>query len=119
MAIKNINYTKLGQNVTSVCTFTAATTANDGVAIDFTEQDAKTVILAKNEHASAAQTFTVKMGDGVQGVVDYVSENIAAGEMVAINLESGRFKKLSGTNKGKVHIVPSSTDVKFAVVVMP
>lgn len=118
MAIKNIDFVKLGQNVASTLTLVGATVAADGVAIDFTEQDAKTVILVKND-GSAVGTFTVKQGDGIQGVADYVSGSIAAGATASINLESGRFKKLSGVNKGKVLVIPSSTDLKFAAVVMP
>lgn len=117
MAVKNIECNKLAQNTAAVIELVAATTANDGVAIDFTEQDSKTVILVKND-GSSEQTFTVKQGDGIQGVADYIG-TVGAGKTAVINLESGRFKKLYGENKGKVLIIPSSTDLKFAAAVMP
>lgn len=118
MAVKNIDSVKLDQNTKAVVTLTAATSQADGVAIDFTEVDERTVILVQNAGSSAA-SFKIEKGDGIQGVKDYESGNIAGGAIVVINCESGRFKKLYGEHKGKLRIIPSSTDLKFAAVVLP
>ena len=115
MAITNVERNKLPLNAWGTVTFIAATTAEDGVAIDFKGKDHKTVILAQNGGSGTA-TVTVKAGNGIQGVNDVAEYTIAAGSIAAIRLDSGEFKQVTGTNKGNVVIIPSSTDVKFAVV---
>ena len=115
MVLKDIGRNNLSLNAWGTVTFTAATTASDGVAIDYKGKDHKTVILAQNGGSGSA-TVTVKAGNGIQGVKDLAAYTIAAGSIVAIRLDSGEFKQVTGTNKGNVVIIPSSTDVKFAAV---
>ena len=99
-------------------------TANLTVALDGTagayyehkERDDKYVIIAQNT-AEAAGTLTIKKGNGIQGVADNVI-TIAAGKTVAINLESGCYKNVSGDNKGRV-IMTGAATIKVAVIKLP
>ena len=119
MAVTKITPVKLALNTFSpALTFTAPTSATDGFAVDFKEHDYKTVILAQNT-AAGAKTIKVLKGTGIQGVADTDAVSLAASAIVAINLESGAFKQLSGANKGCVVVIPESTDIKLAAVVTP
>lgn len=99
-------------------------TANLTVALDGTagayyehkERDDKYVIIAQNT-AETAGTLTIKKGNGIQGVADNVI-TIAAGKTVAINLESGCYKNVSGDNKGRV-IMTGAATIKVAVIKLP
>ena len=120
MAVTAISLVALGQNVMSdALTMTAATTAADGFTIDYTKDDDKILLVVRNDHASAAKTITIKKGNGLQGVADTAAYSLDAGEIKVINLESGKFKNVSGTNKGKVLAIPESTDIKIAAVLLP
>lgn len=119
MAITNIKPVKLGLNeMSAAMAFTAPAAAADGFAIDYLEQDTKILIIAKNG-GSAGQTITFRKGDGIQGVADSEAFALAAGEIKCIVLESGKFKKMTGENKGCVVGIPSSKDVAVAAVVLP
>jgi hypothetical protein len=61
---------------------------------------------------------SIKAGNGIQGVNDYV-ESVPASSTTAIVLESGRFKNVSGEDKGKVIIMGASADIKLAVIELP
>ena len=97
----------------------ALTTAIDGTAgayYEHKERDDKYLVIAQNT-ANAAGTLTIKKGNGIQGVADNVI-TIAAGKTVAINLESGCYKNVSGDNKGRV-IMTGAATIKVAVVKLP
>lgn len=120
MAIKAITpVKKMELNVLSdVITFTAATAVADGFAIPYKEQDTKIVLLVQNG-GSAAGTLTIKHGDNIMGVADTAEFKIGASEIRAIVLESMAFKNVTGTNKGNVVAIPSTTDIKIAAIVLP
>ena len=87
-------------------------TANTDKAIDWSENDQKMILVIS---ASSATTLTVKAGNGIQGVADLtltVPEGVSL-----VKLESGRFKNVSGTNKGKV-VVKSAGTPKVGVVAL-
>lgn len=89
-----------------------ALTANTDKAIDWSENDQKMILVIS---ASSATTLTVKAGNGIQGVADLtltVPEGVSL-----VKLESGRFKNVSGTNKGKV-VVKSAGTPKVGVVAL-
>lgn len=92
-----------------------ALTANTNKALEWSENDAKTVLVINNG-TSAASTLTVKAGNGIQGVCDLtlqVPEGISL-----VKLESGRFKNVSGDNKGKIVVVsPAALSVGVAALV--
>ncbi len=119
MAVINVNPTSVGQNENGgEVVLTAITAPADGAVIDFKGQDSKIVVLIKNAHASAAQTATIKQGNSIQGVAD-VTVTIPFGKTFAYSLESGKFKNVTGTNKGKVIITGSTTDIQIGAVLLP
>ena len=61
----------------------------------------------------------VKKGNGIQGVVDLATGDIAASAIVAMTLDSGAFKNVTGENKGCAVVVPDDVKLKAAVVVLP
>lgn len=81
-----------------------ALTASTAKAIDWSEKDEHTVLVI---NASAQTDLTVKAGNGIQGVTDLVL-TVPQGVSL-VKLESGRFKNVSGANKGKVIVVSSGT----------
>lgn len=90
-------------------------TANTEKALDFDGSDERIVVLVQNTATSAA-TITVKAGNGLQGVADLVL-NVPASAISLVKLDSGRFKNVSGANKGKI-VVVSATALKVATVAM-
>lgn len=90
-----------------------------GATFAFKERDDKYLLLIDNAHATVAKDVTIKAGNGIQGVNDLVLEKLGAGKFTAVTIESGRFKNVTGDNKGKVVIVGASTDIKVAVFRLP
>lgn len=83
-----------------------ALTANTEKAIEWSENDDK-MILVVNNSGSAATKLTVKAGNGIQGVCD-LSLDVPVGVSL-VKLESGRFKFVTGENKGKIVVVSTGT----------
>lgn len=81
-----------------------ALTASTAKAIDWSEKDEHTVLVI---NASAQTDLTVKAGNGIQGVTDLVL-TVPQGVSL-VKLESGRFKNVSGANKGKIIVVSTGT----------
>ena len=81
-----------------------ALTANTAKAIGWNEKDEHTVLVI---NAAAQTDLTVKAGNGIQGVTDLVL-TVPQGVSL-VKLESGRFKNVSGANKGKVIVVSTGT----------
>ena len=81
-----------------------ALTANTAKAITWNEKDEHTVLVI---NAAAQTDLTVKAGNGIQGVTDLVL-TVPRGVSL-VKLESGRFKNVSGANKGKVIVVSTGT----------
>ena len=81
-----------------------ALTANTAKAITWNEKDEHTVLVI---NAAAQTNLTVKAGNGIQGVTDLVL-TVPQGVSL-VKLESGKFKNVSGANKGKVIVVSTGT----------
>lgn len=62
---------------------------------------------------TSASTITVKAGNSIQGVSD-LSFSAPVGTSL-IKLESGRFKNVSGINKGKIVLSSSSANASWGV----
>lgn len=97
--------------------------ANGGLDIPMKEADEKCVILLKNASSNSEITFVVHAGNGIQGIND-ISVTVAIGGMVALNIDSGRFKNVSGSHKGCVYITSSvttstTTSALAAMLVLP
>ena len=121
MAITKITPVKMADvnEISAAVAFTAATAAADGFSIPMQEQDAKTVLLFQNTDTAAAHSAVVKKGNGIQGVVDLATGDIAASAIVALTVDSGAFKNVTGENKGCAVVVPDDVKLKAAVVVLP
>lgn len=89
----------------------------EGGEIVWDERDDQVVVLVENTHESEAATVVLKAGNGIQGVTDE-TVTLKSGEYTLIRLESGRFKNVSGSDKGKV-VLQGNTSVKVAVFVTP
>lgn len=118
MATVAITPVQMGLNESgATVTFTAITSTTDGALVDCSKVgDEKLIVLIKNNGA-AAQTATLKMGNGIQGVADATTASIAAGGVMALQIESGKFKQVTGTYKGKINIIGSTTDIQVAAIV--
>lgn len=81
-----------------------ALTANTEKAIKWDENDQKMILVVQ---ASSTTTLTVKAGNGIQGVADLVL-TVPVGVSL-VKLESGRFKFVSGDNKGNIVVKSAGT----------
>lgn len=97
---------------------TTAIDATDGAEIVWSERDDKYLVLIQNANASGAKNVTIKAGNGIQGVND-ITASIAASSYTFVALDSGRFKNVSGADKGKVIITGDSADIKIGVFKTP
>ena len=116
MAIVKITPSKIEKWNSSGAVAFKALDATDGAYYEHTARDDRNVILVQNS-ASSASNLTIKQGNAIQGVADEVI-SIPATSTVAIAIESGRFKNVSGANKGKVIFAGAAT-LSVAVVEMP
>ncbi len=91
-----------------------ALTANTEKAVPWEGADEKNILVVQNT-GSAATTLTIKAGNGIQGVADKTLA-VAVGVSL-VKLESGRFKNVSGTNKGKIVVMSAGTP-KVGVVAL-
>ena len=118
MAIVKVEPIKIEEwNTASGAIAFTAINASAGAYYEHNMKDERCIVLIQNAN-SAKQTLTIKQGNGLQGVVDEVIE-VPASSIVAIVLESGRFKNISGDNKGRVVMTGTSADLKVAVIKMP
>jgi len=118
MAVVNIVPVQLALNDGTLAPVqTALTSATDGALVPFVGADNKMLIAISNVNV-AAKTVTFKAGNGLQGVGD-LTVSIGASETKYFPLESGKFKNVSGTNKGKMLIVGETTDIKVGAILLP
>lgn len=88
-----------------------AATASTEKALAWEGNDDRLILVINNE--STQTTMVVKAGNGIQGVND---ETLTVGAGInLVKLDSGRFKNVTGTNKGKIVIKPSAA-LKVKVV---
>lgn len=123
MATTAITVEKLSRNTFDLdaLAMTAATAAADGFLVDVSGYpDHNIMLVFQNTNASATvRTATIKKGNALQGVSDLVSGDIAASKYGAVVVESGRFVNVSGTNKGKILVIPSHAELKMAAIALP
>lgn len=99
--------------------FTAPSAAADGFLIPYGGKDHKTLVLLQNTGSTAAKA-TVEPGDSFQSAGSALEiTDIPAGGIAAVALESGRYKRTAGDEKGCVKLIPEAATVKAAVVVLP
>ncbi len=95
-----------------------AVDAAEGCEFEFEGKDDKYLILIQNSDTEAAKTVTVLHGDGLQGTTDH-TESLAASHYATMVIESGRFRIMSGEDKGKVIIKGQDDKIKIAVFKLP
>lgn len=96
---------------------TAAVDATDGALITCDKADHKMLIIMENADTTNAETVTIKAGNGIQGAKDW-TVSVPKSSTMVVTVESGFYKNVSGTNKGKIKIT-GTADVKIACVVLP
>ncbi len=86
-----------------------AINATDGMYIDFSGMDHRTVIIMTNS-ASSAGSVVLVAGDHIQGVAD-VTLSVPASSTVLMTVESMAFKITDGASdyKGHVHLTGPAT----------
>lgn len=90
-----------------------ALVASTDTAIEHNDRDDKTILVI---NASAACKLTVKAGNHIQGVAD-MTLDVPKGVSL-LKLDSGRFRNVSGENKGKIVLNSTGTpSVGVAVMV--
>lgn len=90
-------------------------TASTDTALPWPESDEKMILVIQNTATSAA-TLTVKAGNGIQGKVNNAL-TVPASSTCVVKLDSGRFKNVSGDNKGKI-VVNASAALKVGTVAL-
>ena len=122
MSATAITKTELTRNTATAVPSAATVAKTDGALVTFDKDDQKILLLLKNNITNATHTATIKAGNGLQGVSD-LSVTLAASAEKAIVIESGRFKNISGDNKGKVQIVSADTvtgtQIEVRAIVLP
>jgi hypothetical protein len=115
MAIGTVTSAELKLN-NGVAMGTFVTVSTEGVAINAEIPDHNLRIHIKNLDATTTQAAVIKKGNGLQGVADLEIALAPAAEKVLV-VESGRFKNVSGDNKGKVVIMDKNTANTQAIAV--
>ena len=108
-------------------TFKEETDNTDFVAVDNDKfayfeasgRDEQFVVGAYNSNESNAKTVTIKAGNGLQSEFGDLTFSISAGSIAWVVLSSGRFKNVTGENKGKIVIEGASTDIQLKVIRLP
>jgi hypothetical protein len=121
--------------LTAYNTFVKESTSTDWVAIDGTlgaeftmsQKDEKYVICVQNAASTAVNvTAIIVKGNGIQSDLGNTTVLLAQNAIAYIVIDSGRFKLVSGTDKGKVKIssldaagTAISADLQVKVIQLP
>ena len=89
--------------------------STDGALLTPTKQDEK-ILLQIN--VVTAANVTVKAGDSHQATVDYVLAGTGS-RTYYLAIESGKYKNITGTNKGKIVITSSQSDTTILAIQLP
>jgi hypothetical protein len=106
--------------------FTEETDNTDFVAVDNDKfayfeasgRDEQFVVGVYN-NANADKTVTIKAGNGLQSEFGDLTFSISSKGIAWVVLSSGRFKNVTGDNKGKIVIEGASTDIQLKVIKLP
>lgn len=118
MAVVTITATKMEKEQATVIPATVAVDATDGAVVAWDCKDAQLYIILENASTSAAKVATIVNGKGLQGTGD-LEQSIAASGKTAIMLDSGKYKQVSGTHKGKLWIKGADANIKVAAMILP
>lgn len=117
LTVKEVNNRNVFAEDALTTALTAAVDASDGAEFAMEERDDKYLLLIQNG-ATSAKEITIKAGNGIQGVND-LTHTLGASSFTFVQIESGRFKNVTGPDKGKVIIKGASADIKVAVFKTP
>lgn len=106
--------------------FTEETDNTDFVAVDSDKiayfeasgRDEQFVVGVYN-NASTDKTVTIKAGNGLQSEFGDLTFSITTKKIAWVVLSSGRFKNVTGDNKGNIVIEGASTDIQLKVIRLP
>lgn len=122
MTVAAVTSAVVGRNAATATGAFVQCPTNDSCAVDATKDDQKILIQIKNAITNATHTAVISKGNGLQGVAD-LEIAVAASTTVVTVVESGAYKNISGTNKGKILIKDKSTTntnaISVAAVVLP
>ena len=97
----------------------AAVASSDKLAyFEASGRDEQFVVGVYN-NASTDKTVTIKAGNGLQSEFGDLTFSIAAQKIAWVVLSSGRFKNVTGDNKGNIVIEGASTDIQLKVIRLP
>lgn len=107
--------------------FTEETDNTDFVAVDSDKiayfeasgRDEQFVVGVYNSNQSNAKTVTIKAGNGLQSEFGDLTFSVSAQKIAWVVLSSGRFKNVTGENKGNIVIEGESTDIQLKVIRLP
>ncbi len=103
------------EKANSAVTVATATAMTAQTAYDFTSKDGKTLFIAENSTSSAVN-LVIEKGDGLQAT-ENLTLAVPGSSKICFTLESGKYKKLYGTNKGK--ILATGTGIKLSTFILP
>lgn len=115
MAATEITVTKIEKEKAIAIPATTAVDATDGAAVEWDCADGKLLLIVENADSAAAKSATVVNGGGLQGMGDLVL-SIAQSSKMAIVLDSGKYKQVGGTYKGKLWIKGEDANIKVAAM---
>ena len=106
--------------------FTEETDNTDFVAVDSDKiayfeasgRDEQFVVGVYN-NANTDKTVTIKAGNGLQSEFGDLTFSITTKKIAWVVLSSGRFKNVTGDNKGNIVIEGASTDIQLKVIRLP
>jgi len=109
--------------------FTEETDNTDFVAVDSSDKiayfeasgrDEQFVVGVYNNNATdLTKTVTIKAGNGLQSEFGDLTFSVSAQKIAWVVLSSGRFKNVTGENKGNIVIEGASTDIQLKVIRLP
>lgn len=102
--------------VTTSALFTAIDATN-GNKIKWRDADENYIIALQNSDSSAAKTVTFEKGDSDFAAVD-MAISVPATKTVILSIDSARFKRLSGDDKGCI-LLNGDAAIKVAIFSAP
>lgn len=118
MAAVNIQNTSMKLNEAAVLPTSAAIDAAGGAAVSYRDREDARILLIIENGASSEKTARIEAGDGIQGISDLVME-LAANEKRIVTVESGKYMKTCGENRGAVIIKGTDANIKVAAIELP
>ena len=121
MAASTVTYVEIPLNSGTAMPTGVTVTAADGALVTIDKPDQNVLIMVKNANTTTTQTAVIKAGNGLQGVAD-LEITLAASATKGVVVESGKYKNVSGTNKGKINIQDkntTTTNIEVSAVVLP